>query len=60
MTTCPPIDKTEMEKRLDEEFNAWFARLQALTDEPLTPEDWPERWFDGYTPEEALEDGPEV
>jgi hypothetical protein len=49
-----------MEQRLEEEFEAWFARLQALTPDELTPEDWTERWFDGYSPEEALEDGPEM
>lgn len=60
MSDCPPIDKTEMEKRLEAEFDAWFVRLQALTKDPLNQDDWTGRWFDGYTPEDALEDGPEV
>lgn len=45
--------------KLEAEFDAWFKELQKLSPEPLDPEDWPERWFDGYTPAEALEDGPE-
>lgn len=48
-----------MEAKLNAEFEAWFAQLQALASEALTPEDWTERWFDGYTPEQALKDGPE-
>lgn len=56
---CPPLDKTDIEQRLNAEFDAWFARLQALTERVLVPEDWGGRWFDGYTPEDALEDGPE-
>ena len=51
------MDQTE--SALQEAFDAWFARTQALTSEPLKPEDWTERWFDGYTPQEALEEGPE-
>lgn len=49
----------DTETKLNAEFDAWFAKLQALTDVALNKEDWTERWFDGYTPEEALEDGPE-
>lgn len=49
----------DVEKQLNTEFDAWFAKLQVLAKEPLKQEDWTERWFDGYTPEEALEDGPE-
>lgn len=48
-----------MQKRLEAEFNAWFARLQALTSRALEPDDWTGRWFDGYTPEQALTEGPE-
>lgn len=59
MTECPPISKDEISARLNAEFDAWFAKLQALTSEVLTPEDWTERWFDGYTPEAALADGHE-
>lgn len=47
------------EAKLNAEFEEWFAKLQALTSEALVPEDWTERWFDGYTPADALEDGPE-
>lgn len=49
----------DMEQRLNAEFDAWFAQLQALTSEALDPDDWPERWFDGYTPADALKAGPE-
>ena len=59
MTTCPPINKSEIEKRLEAEFDAWFARLQLLTSDALEPSDWTERWFDGYTPSDALAAGPE-
>ena len=47
----------DIEARLNAEFDAWFAKVQALSKEPLgTPsEDWTELWFDGCTPEEALE-----
>ncbi len=51
---------TDMEANLHADFDAWFKCLQALTSEPLYPPDWTERWFDGYTPEEALEDGPDA
>jgi hypothetical protein len=52
---------SDTETRLNSEFDAWFAKVQALSKEPLGPsEDWAELWFDGYTPEEALEaDGAE-
>lgn len=45
----------DIEARLNAEFDAWFAKLQALSKEALEPEDWADLWFDGYTPEEALE-----
>lgn len=45
---------------LNAEFDAWFCELQRLTDEPLTPSDWVGRWFDGYTQEDALKEGPET
>lgn len=47
------------EQKLNAEYDAWFARLQALTKDHLDPEEWTERWFDGYTPEQAFADGPE-
>jgi hypothetical protein len=59
MTQCPPIDPTQIQKNLETDFDAWFTRLQALTPEVLVAEDWTERWFDGYTPEDALQDGSE-
>ena len=49
----------DMEARLYAEFDAWFAKLQALTDRPLVPEEWTTRWFDYWTPEAALAAGPE-
>lgn len=50
---------SDMEARLNKEFDGWFARLQALTSRVLVPEDWTGRWFDSYTPEAALEAGPD-
>ena len=47
------------EKKLNADFDEWFAKLQAISDVELTAEDWPERWFDGYTPAQALAAGPE-
>ena len=44
---------------LNAEFTAWFEALQSLTAQPLDPEEWTGRWYDGYTPAQALEDGPE-
>ena len=41
------------------EFDAWFSLLQGMSPGKLDPEDWTELWFDGYTPEEALQVGPE-
>lgn len=48
-----------MAERLTAEFDAWFAKLQALTDCVLVPEDWTGRWYDGFTPADALAEGPE-
>jgi hypothetical protein len=48
-----------MAEQLQDQFNTWFQELQHLTDEPLTPEEWTGRWYDGYSPAEALADGPE-
>jgi len=57
------MSENDTEARLKAEFDEWFARLQAIetrrSGAKLDPEDWAGRWFDGYTPEEALEDGPE-
>jgi hypothetical protein len=44
---------------LNAEFEVWFAKLQALTERVLIPEEWTGRWYDHYTPEKALEDGPD-
>ena len=49
-----------MAEKLNAEFDAWFAQLQALTRKTLIPEDWTGRWYDGYTPANALEHGPET
>lgn len=48
---------SDMETKLNAEFDVWFAKIQALSKEPIEPdEDWAELWFDGYTPEEAIDD----
>lgn len=52
---------TDMQAKLNAEFDAWFAKVRELAGKPLEPNEfWAELWFDGYTPEEALtpEDGP--
>ena len=50
----------DLKAKLDAEYMAWFAKLQALTDVALDPDaGWIGRWYDGYSPAEALEDGPE-
>lgn len=47
----------DLAERLNTEFEAWFAKVQALSKQPLEPsEEWAELWFDGFTPEEALEE----
>ena len=46
-------------EQLNAEFDAWFKRLQSLTSEQLIPEEWTGRWYDGYAPAEALQDGPD-
>ncbi len=46
-------------ERLKAGFDRWFAELQALTNTRLEPEEWTGRWFDGFTPAEALPLGPE-
>lgn len=53
------IKRSDIEANLNAEYEAWFKRLQALTDEVLDINDWTGRWYDGYTPEHALKDGPE-
>lgn len=45
--------------KLQAEYDEWFKRLQALTSKVLLPEEWTGRWYDGFTPEEALKEGPE-
>ncbi len=48
---------SDLQAKLNAEFDVWFAKVKALTDETLEPsEDWASFWFDGYTPEDALED----
>jgi hypothetical protein len=46
-------------EQIGAEYDAWFKQLQALTDAALDPKDWTGRWYDGYTPAEALADGPD-
>ena len=50
---------TTLGETLQSEYNDWFQRLQALTDVVLHPDDWVGRWYDRYSPAEALEDGPD-
>lgn len=50
---------SEADPDLNLDFDEWFTRLQALTNEALVEDDWVTRWYDHFTPEEALEDGPE-
>lgn len=59
MEKCPPVTRQEIEAGLNAQFDAWFGRLQSLTSRALDPEEWTGRWFDGWTPEEALAEGPE-
>jgi hypothetical protein len=56
-----PVDQTEspQEAVLRRQYDEWFSQIQALSPDKLNPDDWVTRWFDGYTPQEALEDGPE-
>lgn len=44
---------------LQRQFEEWFAELQKLSSQPLNPDDWGGRWFDYYTPADALTAGPE-
>lgn len=60
MTNCQPTNNNEIEQRLQNEFDNWFAKLQELSTDSLDPDDWTGRWFDGYTPSDALAVGPEV
>ena len=50
-----PEEASAYQAKKDAELDAWFAQLQSLTTCKLDVEDWTERWFDGYTPKEALE-----
>lgn len=40
-------------------YEAWFKQLQALTSDDLSAADWTGRWYDNYTPAEALLEGPD-
>jgi hypothetical protein len=55
-TTSDPIS---VEARLNAEYDVWFERLQSLTDLALAKQDWVSRWYDGFTPIQAFEAGPE-
>lgn len=54
MANCPPLVKSDIEKRLQTDFDNWFAKLQELSAEKLNRRDWIDRWTDGYTPSDAL------
>lgn len=44
---------------LNAEYDAWIKKLEEIAGHELDPEEWTGRWYDGYTPKEAWEDGPE-
>jgi hypothetical protein len=46
-------------ERMNAAYEGWFKRLQALTSVALDPNDWTGRWHNGYTPADALEEGPD-
>lgn len=46
-----------LEQKLTTECDAWFARVEAILGHAPEPEEeWAALWFDGYTPEEAVEE----
>jgi hypothetical protein len=48
---------SDMEAKLNAEFDAWFAKVCEIAKCKLNADDdpiWAELWFDGYTPEEAV------
>jgi hypothetical protein len=48
---------SDLEAKLNAEFDAWFEKVKAISKEPIEPnEGWAELWFDGYAPSEAAED----
>lgn len=49
----------EIPEQLKASFEQWFKRLQSLTETKLVAEHWAERWYDGYSPQEALDSGPD-
>jgi len=50
---------SDFQTRINAEYDAWFKRLQALTKDELDPNEWVDRWYENYTPAEAMEIGPE-
>jgi hypothetical protein len=47
----------DIETKLNAEFDAWFAKVRALSVDTIEPsEEWSDLWFDGCSPEEALEE----
>lgn len=47
-----------MEAKLNTEFDAWFVKVCAIAKCRLDADDdpiWAELWFDGYTPQEAVD-----
>ena len=48
---------SNMEARLNTDFDVWFEKVRALTLDVIKPdEDWAELWFDGFTPEESIQE----
>lgn len=44
---------------IQEQYRIWFEDLQHLTSRALDPKDWTGRWYDGFSPAEALAEGPD-
>jgi hypothetical protein len=49
---------SDTEAKLNTEFDEWFAKVCEIAKCRLDPDDdpiWAELWFDGYTPQEAVD-----
>lgn len=53
------LSAIDIEAAMNAQFDAWFAELQKLSSVALNPDDWGGRWFDYYSPADALAAGPE-